>query len=265
MKLGFVGAGNMAGAIIKGAVQSGVIAPTDLHIFDISESRMHELATSLGVIAYQQCDQMIRDSDMVVMAVKPYQIEAVFGQQRESLRGKAVISIAAGWTVERLEALLPDDVRVLRVMPNTPALVGAGMTVLSRQTSFTKAEQSAAESLFQALGIAKWVGESQIEAAIGVSGSGPAYAFLFIEAMADGGVGQGLTRQEATLMAAQTLLGAAKMALESGMHPGELKDMVCSPSGTTIAAVRELEKNAFRSAVTEAVHAASERAKEMRS
>ncbi len=263
MKLGFVGVGNMASAIIKGVVKTGALAASDLHVYDINAVKATQMAEKMGINRYADCERMIQASDMVLMAVKPHQLKQVIAQNAEHLAGKAVISIAAGWTMDMLTDAVPRDVRVLRVMPNTPALVGEGMTVMSRDTTFNDAERDQAERIFHALGRVLWVDEHQMEAVTGLSGSGPAYGYIFIEAMADGGVSQGLTRPQALEMAAQTLLGAAKMVLESDLHPGELKDMVCSPSGTTIAAVRELERKSFRSVVIEAVIAASERAGEM--
>ncbi len=263
MKLGFVGAGNMASAIIKGVVNTGAMPASDLNVYDINTAKVRQMADQMGIHRFDSCDAMIAASDMVLMAVKPHQLKAVIAQNAEHLSGKAVISIAAGWSMDMLTQAVPKDVRVLRVMPNTPALVGEGMTVMSRDTTFGEAERDRAEQIFRALGRVLWVDEHQMEAVTGLSGSGPAYGYIFIEAMADGGVSQGLTRPQALEMAAQTLLGAAKMVLESNLHPGELKDMVCSPSGTTIAAVRELERNSFRSVVIEAVIAASQRAGEM--
>ncbi len=263
MKLGFVGAGNMAGAIIRGAVKSGSFKGADLHVYDLDGVKVDQLAQELGIVKYNTCDALSSDSDMILFGVKPNQLLSVLKDQQNRLADKAVLSIAAGWSAKMLKGALPEGARVLRVMPNTPAMVGEGMTALSRETGFTEEERAQAEALFGSIGRTYWVDERQMEAVIGVSGSGPAYAYMFIEAMADGGVALGLTRQQALTMAAQTLLGASKMALDSGYHPGELKDMVCSPGGTTIAAVRSLEQHGFRGAVIDAVVASAERALEM--
>jgi pyrroline-5-carboxylate reductase len=200
---------------------------------------------------------------VLILAVKPNILEKVVKEAGEALCGKAVISIAAGWTSKMLQDLMP-ACRILRVMPNTPALVGEGMTAMSKAHTLTAEESLLAERIFSSFGRAVWVEEYMMEAVIGVSGSGPAYAFMFIEAMADGGVLKGLPRKTAQEIAAQTLLGAAKMVLESGMHPAELKDMVCSPGGTTIEAVRRLEEKGMRSAVMEAVAASADKAESMK-
>ncbi|MDL2205960.1 pyrroline-5-carboxylate reductase [Eubacteriales bacterium OttesenSCG-928-N13] len=264
MTLGFVGAGNMAGAIIKGAVGAGILKGEQIHVYDLDTAKLDQLASELGVIKHDSCDALVAGSDMIVMAVKPQILGGVLTEQKMGLAGKAVISIAAGWSVQMLKDALPSDARVLRVMPNTPTLVCAGMSALSKDTSLSADESKAAEALFGALGRVTWVMESQMEAVTGVSGSGPAYAYMFMEAMADGGVLMGLPRQQATEMAAQTLLGAAQMVLETGKHPGELKDMVCSPGGTTIAAVHALEKAGVRGGVIDAVIASARKAQEMK-
>lgn len=263
MKLGFIGAGNMAGAILQGALAQKVLGAADVHIFDVNRARMEQLRADFGVLMHDRCEDLIAACDVLLLAVKPNVVAKVLSQNRAALSGKALISIAAGWTVGMLKAELDAGTRLLRVMPNTPALVGCGMTAFSKSHTLSEVEARFAEDLFRALGRLSWVEEYQMEAVIGVSGSGPAYAYLFIEAMADGGVACGLPRAQALEFAAQTLLGSAKMALESGKHPGELKDMVCSPAGTTIEAVRSLERDGFRGAVLEAVLAACDKAREM--
>lgn len=263
MTIGFIGAGNMASAIIKGAIVGGVLQGNQALAYDLDGDKLAALNASHGVAAAGGIAELVGGSDMLVLAVKPQHLGALLAEHKALFDGKAVISIAAGWSVAMLRAALPQGARVLRVMPNTPALVGEGMSALSLTTGFTDAEKQAAHALFCALGRAVWVDEGHMEAVIGVSGSGPAYAYLFIEALADAGVHMGLPRQQSTEMAAQTLLGAAKMALMSGEHPGALKDMVCSPGGTTIAAVRSLEQHGFRAAVIDAAIASHDRAVEM--
>lgn len=251
MKLGFIGAGNMAGAILLGGAHGA-------NIFDVNEALMRRREAECGAVPFSSAAAMIRQSDIIVLAVKPNVAPDVLRENREALSGKAVISIVAGLTIQALTELLPPDARFLRVMPNTPALVGEGMTAMCSEHTLTPGEAEFAEKLFASIGRTVWLHEYQIDGAVGVSGSGPAYVFLFLEAMADGGVALGLSRQDAYLMAAQTLLGSAKLALETGRHPGDLKDMVCSPAGTTIQAVRTLEEKGLRSAVMEAVIAAGE-------
>lgn len=263
MNIGFIGAGNMAGAILKGALTGGVVLPAQIHVFDVDAMKPEQLQNEFGVVAHDTCASLIDASDILLLAVKPQQLAHVLSDLHECFSGKAVISIAAGWTTDMLIAALPEATRVLRVMPNTPALVGEGMSALSKKTDFVDQEKLFAEKLFRSLGRAVWVDEGQMEAVIGVSGSGPAYGYLFIEALADAGVALGLPRMLSIEMAAQTLLGASKMALETGQHPGMLKDMVCSPGGTTIEAVRSLEQNGFRGAVITAAIVAAEKAKAM--
>jgi len=260
--IGFIGTGNMAVPIIEGALNSGVLKPTDI-LLDKNRSRAAGLHDKYGVGLCGGLSEMIEACDLLVLAVKPNIIPKVLKEAGESLAGKALISIAAGWSTDMLKQSAP-GARVLRVMPNTPALVGAGMTAMSKAHTLHQDEALLAERLFSSFGRAVWVEEYMMEAVIGVSGSGPAYAFMFIEALADGGVMKGLPRKTAQELAAQTLLGAAKMVLEGNTHPGELKDMVCSPGGTTIAAVRALEANGFRSAVMEAVAASAEKAEAMK-
>ncbi len=260
--IGFIGTGNMAVPIIEGALKAGVLKPQEI-LLDRNRSRAQALHEKLGVSLCSGLNEMIADCDMLVMAVKPNIIPKVLKEAGDGLRGKAVISIAAGWTADMLKNAIQGS-RILRVMPNTPALVGEGMTAMSKAHTLTAEEAELAERIFASFGRAVWVEEYMMEAVIGVSGSGPAYAFMFIEAMADGGVMKGLPRKAAQELAAQTLLGAAKMVLESGMHPGELKDMVCSPGGTTIEAVRALEARGFRGAVMEAVAASADKAEAMK-
>lgn len=263
MNLGFIGAGNMAGALIRGVVAGGVLRADDVHVFDVNTELTSRMASELRVVAHESCAAMIEASDMVVLAVKPNVVAQVLAEQKQALRGKALISIAAGWTCAMLRAALEESTRVLRAMPNTPALVGQGMTAFSRAHALTDRERAFAERMFESLGRLTWVREDQMEAVVGVSGSGPAYAYLFLEALADAGVYLGLARDQALAMAAQTLKGAAEMALVTGQHPGALKDAVCSPGGTTIAAVKALEEGGLRAAVIGAAVAAAEKASQM--
>jgi len=257
---GIIGAGNIGGAIMRSAIRRGALKASEAHVFDIHTEQMLTLQRELGVTAHSSSRELIAACDMVLLAVKPNVVEKVLKPEREALKGKALISIAAGWQVERLRKAVGDGVRLLRAMPNTPLLVGEGMTVFSREHTLTEGEAAFAEGLFRALGRQLWVEEYQMDAVTALSGSSPAFAYIFTEAMADAGVACGLSRAQSIEMAAQTLLGSAKMVLESGMHPGALKDMVCSPSGTTIAGVRALEAHSFRSVVMEAVIAANDRA-----
>lgn len=261
--LGFIGCGAMGGAICRGICSAGEIPPSHIGVYDIDSDKVRIIAEETGVRSYENCADLIAKADMLLLAVKPHIVEQVLSAFREDLAGHSLISIAAGWSTSMLSAQLDRSTRVLCAMPNTAALVGEAMTALAKQTTFLAGERDRAEKLFSYVGKTAWVDEKQIPAVIGVSGSGPAYAYMFLQAIADGGVEAGLTRKQAQEMAVQMLLGAARMAERSGMHPEALKDMVCSPGGTTIAAVHALENGGFRGTVMDAVAAAAQKAGEL--
>ncbi len=238
----------MSTAITKGLLGAGT-ARADIFVSDISAEKLHA-AAALGVQTGTN-EAAASFGDMVILAIKPNIYEKALPALSAVLRGKLVVSIAAGITIGFIASLLP-DARIVRLMPNTPALVGAGMTAISFAPPATKADADKVEAVFSAVGLCVQVPESLMDAVVAVSGSGPAYAYMLIDAMAAGGVVQGLTKKDALLLAAQTVLGAAKMVLETGEHPAILCDNVCSPGGTTIAAVEALEKKGFRAAVLEA-------------
>jgi pyrroline-5-carboxylate reductase len=201
---------------------------------------------------------------VVLIAVKPDQVRAVLEELREELdRKHLLISIAAGVTLARIQEAVPPGTRLIRVMPNTPALVGSSATAFALGESASAKDGELAEKLFSAVGVAFAVKEALLDAVTGLSGSGPAYGYVIIEALSDGGVAAGLSREVATRLAAQTLLGSARMVLETGLHPGALKDMVASPGGTTIEGLHELEKGKLRGTLMNAVRAAAEKAKRM--
>ena len=256
---GIIGAGNIGSAILRSAIQHGALRSDEAHVYDVNPEHTQALKKELGITAHASSRDLIASCDMILLAVKPNVVEKVLKAEKAALQGKALISIAAGWRVEMLKKVVGESVRLLRAMPNTPLLVGEGMTVFSLDHTLTKDESAFAEGLFRALGRQLWVEEYQMDAVTALSGSSPAFAYIFTEAMADAGVACGLSRMQSVEMAAQTLLGSAKMVLETGMHPGALKDMVCSPAGTTIAGVRALEAHNFRSVVMEAVIAANDR------
>ena len=262
-KLGIIGVGNMGETLLRGAVQSGCVLPDQITIFDTNIEKTGRLANELDVSAAGAMKELLLDSEIVILAVKPNICSGLFDQYRKQFSGKAIISIVAGWSRERLASELPTDVRILRIMPNTPALVGEGMVVFEKGDTLLPEERQLAVQLFSAIGTVECVDARLIDAVTGVSGSGPAYVYMFIEAMADGGVREGLPRDLAYKLAAQTVLGSAKMVLETGRHPGELKDMVCSPGGTTIDAVASLEENGLRHAVMEAVHSCTQKSIQM--
>lgn len=267
MKIGFLGAGSMGGAIISGAINMDVIAPSDIYIYDNKKEALDKFA-SLGCNICKDAQELGNSSDIIIIAVKPNQAKDAIEQLKDSVNGKALISVVAGRTIDMLKGYIPlqlcqDDVRILRVMPNTPTLVGMGAFALCEETDITDEEKGFVEKLFGSLGEFEWMSEKLMNAASGFSGAAPAYTYMFIEALADGGVYEGFPRDTALKLAAQTVMGAAKMVLETGEHPGALKDKVCSPGGITIAGVKALEDGGFRGTVIDAVCKAADKAKEM--
>lgn len=256
MKIGFIGAGNMASAILRG------IGDMEKGCFDINPQAVRNAEEKMGAKGFDDAEKLCAWADIVLLAVKPQVLKKAVEPLKKALAGKAVASIAAGWMVAQLTELLPGS-RICRIMPNTPAMVGAGMAAIAKESTFTKEEFACIEHVFQSVGRAVVVEEHLMAAVTAVSGSGPAYVFMVIEAMADAGVREGLTRTAALELAAQTVLGSAKMVMETGKHPAELRDMVCSPGGTTIDAVCVLEEKGLRSALEAAVRACAEKADKM--
>lgn len=261
MKLGFIGAGNMATAILSSCVNKKICAPGDVFIYDTDQEKINALRQKFGVNAATSNEELIEWCDVLVLALKPQVCEKVLPTL--DLSGKALVSIVVGWSMERLANATPEDCRLLRVMPNTPCMVGAGMVVFEDGYNLNDEEFAFARKIFEATGIVEVLPSNLMDAVTGVSGSGPAYVYIMIEAMADAGVKAGLPRNIAYKLAAQTVVGAGKMVLETGHHPGALKDAVCSPAGTTIEATCVLEQRGFRSAVIEAIEACIKRTKEL--
>ena len=263
IRFGVIGAGNMGEAIVRGFYKSGKTSGVLTSIYDPDTEKCKALAKSLPVQAADSLEKLIEWSSILLIAVKPNICAHLFGEQFNRFSSKAVFSIAAGWGGERLKQALPADTRILRVMPNTPAMVGEGMIVFESGDSLTEHEKAFAQTLFGSVGDVISVEPKLMDAVTAVSGSGPAYVYLFIEALADGGVKAGLPRSVALKLAAQTVKGSAMMVSETGVHPGELKDRVCSPGGTTIEAVAVLEQQGFRGAVIAAVDACREKSERM--
>ena len=261
-KIGWIGCGNMGGAILRGALESGVISKDDAIVYDIKEEMMDK-AKGWGAALGESDADVCGKCDIVLLAVKPQQAKEALAQCGEALDGKALISIVAGVTVERLRGMISGNARILRVMPNTPARVFEGAFALCADTDLASEEMAAAEELFRSIGVVEKVPETLIDAVCGLSGGGPAYVAMFIEAMADGGVKQGLPRATAYRLAAQTCLGTAKMILDMDIHPGQLKDMVTSPGGTTIEGCEALEKGGMRGTVIECINVATEKSKQL--
>jgi pyrroline-5-carboxylate reductase len=262
--LAFLGAGAMAKAIAGGLLRAGTYAPDEIVLIGTDETRVQKLADSLGVRASTSALEAIQGVDAIVVAVKPQVVEKALVPLRDAVSPQqTVISVAAGLSTARLERFFSQDVPVVRVMPNTPALVGAAASAICGGKHAAPENVALARTLFEALGLAVEVDEKLFDAVTGLSGSGPAYVFLFIEALADGGVRAGLPRDLAIKLAAQTVLGAAQLLLETGEHPGVLKDRVASPGGTTIAAIHALESGGFRGTVMDAVMASAARSREL--
>ncbi len=263
-RIGFVGGGNMANAIIRGAFASGALQPGRVRISDVSEDLLGRRAREHGITTTSNNRELVEWADIVVFAVKPQVLTAVLNGCADAVSKDAlVISIVAGVPAGVFESKLPTGARVVRVMPNTPALALAGATALAAGANATADDLATTKTLFDSVGRTVILDESLIDAVTGLSGSGPAYVMLVIEALADGGVKVGLPRDTALLLAAQTVYGSAKLLLELGEHPGRLKDMVTSPGGTTIAGVHALERAGLRRALMDAVEAATERGHEL--
>lgn len=263
-KIGFIGGGNMAGALIRGLLAGKTMTPDQIRVSDLKSERLDELARTYGVETTTDNEQLARWADVVVIAVKPQIVDRILSPLSASMSdADLVISIAAGVPIEALEARLPEGARVVRAMPNTAAIALAGATAIAPGTHATAGDLEVAKALFDAVGRCVVLDESLLDAVTGLSGSGPAYVMVMIEALADGGVKVGLGRDTALLLAAQTVYGAAKLQLETGEHPGRLKDMVTSPGGTAIAGLHTLESGGLRRTLIDAVEAASTRAAEL--
>jgi pyrroline-5-carboxylate reductase len=262
--IGFLGAGKMATALAKGFVKAGLVTPKQLIASDPSDAARAAFAREVGAKTTAVNAEVVKFAEVLILAVKPDQVTGALAEIRERFTDKnLLISIAAGVTLAKLEAGLGADARVVRVMPNTPALVGASASAFALGQSALPADAELAQKLLSAVGVAFQVKESLLDAVTGLSGSGPAYVYLFIEGLSDGGVAAGLPRDMATKLAAQTVLGSAKMVLETGLHPAALKDMVTSPGGTTIEGLHELEKGKLRGTVISAVRVATEKSKKL--
>ena len=262
-RIGFIGGGNMGEAFVKGLIKGGYPAE-EIIVSDPSESRCKFLRERYNINTTGENIEVVRGCEVIVLAIKPQIVDAVVSTfAPEFTADKLLISILAGVATTTLEEILGGSPRVVRAMPNTPALVGEGAAGLCRGLFASPEDLAFAQRLFETFGIVRLVSEEQLDAVTGLSGSGPAYIFTVIEAMADGGVQEGLTRDTALALAIQTVLGAARLLKESGEHPALLRDKVCSPAGTTIAAVRVLEEKGLRSTLMEAVSCATRRSREL--
>ncbi len=263
-RIGFVGGGNMAEALIGGLIESGAAAAGAIRVCEPLEARRAHLTQSYGVVSGDDNASLAGWAELLVLAVKPSVVAPALACMAPFLPAEAlVLSIAAGVSLSDIEAALPAGRRVIRAMPNTAAMARAGATAVAKGSSATDADLDIACALFEAVGKCVVVPEKMLDAVTGLSGSGPAYVMLVIEALADGGVRSGLPRDVAITLASQTVLGAAKLLIESGEHPAVLKDRVTSPGGTTSAGLAQLEAQGVRGALIDAVYAATARSKEL--
>ena len=263
-RIGFLGAGNMGEAMIKGLTRAGLVPAASIAATDARPDRLQQIAREYGITAASDNRALVAGADVVILAVKPQVMGAVLGEIAPAVdRGKLLISVAAGVSTETLRAHLGRAARLIRVMPNTPALVLEGATAIARAEGLDPGDLDTAQALFGAVGRVVVLDEDALDAVTGLSGSGPAYVAIVIEAMADGGVKMGLDRATAMTLAAQTVLGAAKLILDTGTHPGQLKDMVASPGGTTISGIAALEDGGVRRTFISAVERATIRSREL--
>lgn len=264
MKIGFIGTGNMGSSIIKGILSSKFEENENINIFDLDKDKVNNLVKEYGINAVNSEKELAKNCDIIVLSVKPHIIPVVLKNLSENVKKDTIIlTIAAGISISVIENALGEDKKVVRTMPNTPAQVLSGMTAVTFNKNIENSEKEIIFKLLNSFGKSVEIEEKLMHAYTGISGSLPAYVYMFMEALADGGVLCGMPRNKAYEIVAQTVAGSAKMLLETGKHPGQLKDEVCSPAGTTIEAVRVLENGNFRGNVIEAVVACTEKSKEM--
>lgn len=263
-KVGFIGVGNMGGALVRSIARNDRDKDFSLYAFDINTPLLKELADELGIREEDSAKSLVSNSDIVVLAVKPQYCDHVLEYIKPVLQPeKILVSVAVGLSMKYYKNILGEKAKVVRTMPNTPALVGAGMTLVSWDDLITDDEKKMVMKLLGFSGRVEELDENLMSEVTALTGSSPAYVFILIEAMADAAVKLGIQRSQAYRLAAQAVLGSAKMVLDTGKHPGELKDMVCSPAGTTIEAVMALEREGFRSAVMTAMEECARRAREI--
>ena len=252
MKIGFIGLGNMAGTICQGLIKSDFIDGSEVYGYDINSHQLMMFEQDFGIHICSSEQDVVKNCDYLVMGVKPNVIESVLDKVKDLLDDKTIISIVAGYSHEKYETLIPET-HHLTIMPNTPAKVFEGVTLFERENTLTQEEFDFAYQMFESIGEVYVIDNKQMIAGGALSGCGPAFVYMFIEALADGAVLNGLPRDLAYKLASQTVLGSAKMVQETKAHPGLLKDQVCSPGGITIKGVKALEENGFRNAVIEAI------------
>lgn len=252
MKIGFIGMGNMAGAICQGIIKSGFIKGENVYSFDIDQAKLNNMKEKYHIQVCLSENELVHMSDVVIMAVKPNVIEKVIEKVKNDIQDKTIISIVAGYSNDKYNQLLPQT-HHLTVMPNTPANVLQGMTLFEKDNTLNEEELTFAKNMFESIGEVCIIENYQMVAGGALTGCGPAFVYMFIEALADGAVLNGLPRDVAYQLASQMVLGSAQMVKDTHIHPGILKDQVCSPGGITIKGVKALEENGFRNAVIEAI------------
>ncbi len=252
-KLGFIGCGNMGGAILMGVINKNAIAKENVAVVVKSEKSKAKYK-ELGIKVCENVKELCSWCDVAVLAVKPYMAKDVLNEGKEALENKVLVSVAAGLTVDMLKSMTDNEVRILRTMPNTPALIGEGVMIMCEETDVTAEEKAFVEKIYEANGNIYWIAEKLMDAAGTVAGCTPAFVAMFIEALADGGVREGVPRDLAYRLAENSVYGSAKMMLETGLSPSVMKDMVCSPGGTTIEGVAALEEGGMRHAVIDCIH-----------
>ena len=263
MKLGFIGAGNMAQAIIGGILKKGIMSKDDIIASAATEKTINKVSEEYGIKTTLD-NREVAEAEILFLSVKPVYYQSVIDEIKDIVSSEQIIvTIAAGKSVAWVEEAFGGVKKIIRTMPNTPALVGEGITAVCPNSNVADKDLAKVMEILESFGEAEVINENIMDAVVAVSGSSPAYVFMFIEAMADEAVAEGMPRAQAYKFAAQSVLGSAKMVLETGKHPGELKDMVCSPAGTTIEAVRILEKEGLRSSVMECMKACADKSRNM--
>ena len=264
MKIGFIGCGNMASAMISGMLKKGLYKKDEIIVSNLTEEGSKRSREKLGVVTTLDNHEVVKNTKLVFLAVKPQFYEEVICEIKDVMKdNQIVVTIAPGKTLAWLEEKFGKPVKLVRTMSNTPAMVQEGMTGVCKNTYVTESEMEHVCDILRGFGEVEIIPERLIDAVVTVSGSSPAYVFMMIEAMADAAVAEGMPRKQAYKFAAKAVMGSAKMVLETGKHPGELKDMVCSPAGTTIEAVKVLEAAGFRSALMEAMEVCAEKSRNM--
>ncbi len=264
MKLGFIGCGNMASAIMSGIISNGLLQEQEIIGADVFAPSKEKAKETLGIQIAESNIEVVQKADAFVLSIKPQFYADVIAEIKDYVKeNQIVITLAPGKTLAWLEEQFGKPVKVVRTMPNTPAMVQEGMTAACASTSVTTEELAYVCDILKAFGDVEVVSEKLMDAVVAVSGSSPAYVFMMIEAMADAAVAEGMPRNQAYKFAAKAVMGSAKMVLETGKHPGELKDMVCSPGGTTIEAVKVLEETGFKGALMQAMEVCAEKSRSL--